>query len=156
MQQPTQDQLTLRANTAAYLQRKGASQRSKQALAMAMLACFTTSWANARHPDTDAPSVDSPALAAEPTTQAKSPVEVPLVPIESDVLNPEATREQLMQKFRDALAQPPAWIIAEHRLSDGTLEVTTRLGHFCAKPLLGHVESGLGGDITLAAPCVWF
>jgi hypothetical protein len=59
-----------------------------------------------------------------------------------------------MQKFRDALAQPP--IVAEHRFSDGSLEVTTHFGHFCAKPLPGHVESGLGGDITLAAPCAWF
>ncbi|HTS55346.1 MAG TPA: hypothetical protein VMH26_18915 [Burkholderiales bacterium] len=59
-----------------------------------------------------------------------------------------------MQKFRDALAQPP--IVAERRFSDGALEVTTRFGHFCAKPPPGHAESGLGGDITLAAPCAWF
>ena len=63
--------------------------------------------------------------------------------------------DQLMQKFRDALAEPPL-ILAEHRFSSGMLEVTTRSGRFCAKTLPGHVESGLGGDITLASPCVWF
>jgi hypothetical protein len=76
--------------------------------------------------------------------------------IESDALTPEPTQDQLMQKFRNTLAQPSALIVAERRLSDGTLELTTRLGHFCARPLPAHLESGLGGDITLAAPCAWF
>jgi hypothetical protein len=156
MQQSTLDQFTLRANTASSAERKGASQRTMQVFAVAMLGCFTMSWADAQNQDADAPFADGSTQAAEATSRGDSPVEVPLVPIESDALNPATTREKLMQKFRDALGQPPTWIVAEHRLSDGTLEVTTGLGHLCARPQPPHVASGLGGDIMLAAPCAWF
>jgi hypothetical protein len=110
--------------------------------------------ANAQSREADALPVHGPAHEAQPAAEGASSAEVPVVPVESERINPEPTQDELMQKFRDVLAQSP--IAAEHRFSDGALEVTTRFGHFCAKPLPGHVESGLGADITLAAPCAWF
>lgn len=86
-------------------------------------------------------------------------IEIPLDPIviESEALAPEPTLDQLFQNFRDVLGQPPSLLSSERRSNDGTLEVTTRLGRLCAKPLPGStVRSGLGGDITLAAPCPAF
>jgi hypothetical protein len=109
------------------------------------------SWALAQD-RSDAVPVDS----GGDQTQSSAELRLPPLVIEAQPTNPDPTQDQLMQKFRDALAQPPTLIVAEHRFSDGTLEVTTRLGRFCGKPLLPHVESGLGGDITLAAPCAWF
>jgi hypothetical protein len=114
------------------------------------------SWANAQDRNLEAPPVVSRAQEPQPTMQAGS-AEIPSVPVIEVVVvkTPDPTMDQLMQKFRDALAEPPL-LLAEHRFSSGMLEVTTGSGRFCAKTLPGHVESGLGGDITLASPCVWF
>jgi negative regulator of sigma E activity len=158
MRQPTPDQLPSRANTHRSQQARRAWQRSMQALGVAILTCLTMSWANAQYREPDALPVDSPAPEAQPTTQQDSSAEVWLAPvvIESEPMNPEPTQTQLLQKFHDALAQPRIVIVAEHRFSGDALEVTTRFGRFCANPPPGHVESGLGGDITLAAPCALF
>ena len=158
MQQPTPDQPPSRANTHSSEEREGVSQTARQALGMAILGCLAMSWASAQDPEREALPVDSVAHKAQPTTQGESSAELLLAPlvIEAQVTNPDLTQDQLMQKFRDALAQPSILILAEHRFSDGSLELTTRLGRFCARLLPGHLESGLGGDITLAAPCAWF
>ena len=92
------------------------------------------------------------------TTTAGSSAELPLAPIviESDAPSPPVGQDQLMRKFGEALGEPPGLAIAEHQLAHGPLEITTRFGHLCAEPPPAHVESGLGGDITLAAPCAVF
>ena len=90
--------------------------------------------------------------------QEDSSAEAPLVPIviESDAPSPPPGRDQLMSKFREALGGPPDLTVAEHQFTNGPLEITTRFGRLCAEPPPAHLESGLGGDITLAAPCAMF
>ena len=157
MQQPTPNQPLARPNTNSSQEPKSPSQRFMQTLGVTTLTCLTMSWANSQDRDLEAPPVDSRAQEPQPTMQVASSVEIPSVPVIEVVVvkTPDPTMDQLMQKFRDTLAEPPL-ILAEHRFSSGMLEVTTRSGHFCAKTLPGHVESGLGGDITLASPCAWF
>ena len=157
MQQPTPNQPPVKGESLLSQQPERPSRRFMQTLRVATLACLTMSWANAQDRDLEAPPVDSRAQQPQPTTQVDSSVEIPSVPVIEVVVvkTPDPTMDQLMQKFRDALAEPPL-ILAEHRFSNGMLEVITRSGRFCAKTLPGHVESGLGGDITLASPCVWF
>jgi hypothetical protein len=125
---------------------------------MAILGCLAMSWADAQDPKADAVPVDNVGYETQPATGGGSSVEFVLAPlvIEGQATSLDPTQDQLMQKFRDALAQPSTLTVAAHGFSDGTLELTTRLGRFCSKPLPAHVESGLGGDITLAAPCAWF
>jgi hypothetical protein len=98
------------------------------------------------------------AIEAQTTPEEGSSAEVPLVPIviESDALSPPPGRDELMSKFREALGQPPDLTVAEHQVTNGPLEITTRFGRLCAEPPPAHLESGLGGDITLAAPCALF
>jgi hypothetical protein len=105
-----------------------------QALGVAMLACLT------------------------PASEGSSVVEVPLAPIVviSEPLNPPPSQAQLMQKFRDALGQPPTLVVTEHQFVDGAVQMTTRFGRFCAGPPPGYLQSGLGGDIRLAARCASF
>jgi hypothetical protein len=123
-----------KANTHSPQRPKRFSQWFMQALGVGMLACLT------------------------PASEGSSVVEVPLAPIVvvSDPLNPNPTQDQLMRKFRDALGQPPTLGIAEHQFAGGALQMTTRFGRFCAGPPPGYLQSGLGGDIRLAAPCASF
>jgi hypothetical protein len=124
--------------------------RLVQALGVATLVCVTMSSTNARY--------DGPTVGTQPASQESPLVELPTAPpivIES-APNPDPTQDQLMQTFRDALGQPSNSSPSERRLSDGTVEVITRFAHLCAKPPLGRLESGLGGEITLAAPCAVF
>lgn len=65
----------------------------------------------------------------------------------------ELTPEQLRRKFGDALSQPSKPALQERRLDGGGLEVTTRFGRFCTRPMPAYLSSGLGGDIALLAPC---
>ena len=104
------------------------------------------------------PRYASPALetARASETGAVGEVRSPPVVIESDVLNLEPTLDQLMQKFRTALGQPSVSTVSERRLANGALEVTTSLGRFCTTPPPGYIQSALGGNITLAAPCALF
>ena len=81
--------------------------------------------------------------------------EVPPISIESEQPAAPPTQKELTRRFHDAL-KPLSHAPEERRLADGTLEITTRLGHFCAKPLPAQVESGVGGNIRLAAPCATF
>jgi hypothetical protein len=117
-----------------------------------------------------APGAQQDAAAAEEPTPAQqaeaapaapgdgSVLEIPLDPIviESDLLEPEPTLDQLLRKFRETLTKPPSFILSERQYAGGTLEVTTRWGRFCARPVPAFAQSGLGGDVTLAAPCAAF
>lgn len=98
------------------------------------------------------------AIEIPPTIQDEPSAEVPSEPIviESDAPSPAPGQEQLAQKFRDALGSPPASTITEHQLANGPLEITTRFGRLCAERPPGHLESGLGGEITVLAPCTVF
>jgi hypothetical protein len=122
-----------------------------------MAACLATSFAAAQDSGGGVQPERTGAEALPPSTDG-AVIEVPAEPIviESDTLTPEPTQDQLMRKFRDALGQPPSFIVSERQLAGGVLEVTTRFGRLCARPLPGQLHSGLGGDVTLASPCASF
>jgi hypothetical protein len=125
-----------------------------RAVGIAVVACLATPLAVAQdNHDPVPPTMSETALPSADGAVIEVPAE-PIV-IESDALTPEPTQDQLLQKFRDALGQPPSLVVSERQLAGG-LEVTTRFGHFCARALPAQVRSGLGGDITLAAPCASF
>jgi len=98
------------------------------------------------------------AIETPPTIQEEPAAEVPSEPIviESDAPSPAPGEEELAQKFREALGSVPDSTIAEHQLANGPLVVTTPFGRLCAEPPPRHLESGLGGEITLLAPCTVF
>jgi hypothetical protein len=104
------------------------------------------------------PRYARPALETAPADAEGSVVEVPAAPVvvEGDMMNPEPTLEERAQKFRTALGQPSVSTVSERRLANGALEVTTSLGRFCTTPPPRYVQSGLGGDIALVAPCALF
>jgi hypothetical protein len=104
------------------------------------------------------PRYASLALETAPGSEKGSVGEVrsPPVVIESEVLNLDPTLDQLMQKFRTALGRPSVSSVSERRLANGALEVTTSLGRFCTTAPPGYIQSALGGNITLAAPCALF
>lgn len=68
--------------------------------------------------------------------------------IESDQIEP--SREEMVRRFHDQLKDPP---IGERQIADG-LEVKTRNGHFCRQAVHAGVQSSVGGDVTLLAPCL--
>jgi hypothetical protein len=91
----------------------------------------------------------------QPENEGQALREMPPVSIESDQPAARPTQEELKRKFHDALKRRPS-APEERRLADGTLETTTQLGHFCAKPLPVQAQSGVGGSISLATPCATF
>jgi hypothetical protein len=98
-------------------------------------------------------------LGADPLLPSDSvAVEVPAEPIviEGEAAPPEPTLDQRMQKFRDALPPPPSYVVSERQLADGLTEIHTRFGRLCVRPVPSQIQSGLGGDIALAAPCTSF
>lgn len=106
------------------------------------------------------PRYAHPALETAPGDVEGSVVEVPSAPVvvEGEMLTPDPTLDERMEKFRTALGlgQPSVSIFSERRLADGALEVTTSLGRLCTTPPARYTQSTLGGDITLVAPCVLF
>jgi len=104
------------------------------------------------------PRYARPASETAPGDVEGSVVEIPSAPVvvESDMLNPEPTLEERVEKFRTALGQPSVSTFSERRLANGALEVTTSLGRLCTTPPARYIQSGLGGDGTLVAPCVLF
>jgi hypothetical protein len=99
--------------------------------------------------------VHKPALEAPTTNGDSSVVDTSLAPItiEGERLYPAPALDNSARKFRDALGPPPILIASERQLTDGAMELTTRFGRFCAKPLPGYLQSNIGGNITLAARC---
>jgi len=93
------------------------------------------------------PRYARPALETAPADVEGSVVEIPSAPVvvESDMLNPEPTLDERMQKFRAALGQPSVSTVSERRLANGALEVTTSLGRFCTTPPPRYMQSSLGG-----------
>ena len=104
------------------------------------------------------PMSGADAIETQTSIQESPPAEIPLPPIviESTPGSPDLTLDQLMQKFREALGSPPALVISEHQFYNGPLEIVTPFGRLCAEPPPARLESGLGGQINLAAPCAVF
>jgi len=125
--------------------------RIMKALGVAILVCLQMSWANAKHQEVETFRVDNPALEAPPTSEDSSTVDAssPPVVIEGEQMYPDDPK----QKFREALGPPPSLVASEHQFGDGSMELSTRFGRFCAKPVPGSVQLRIGGDITLAARC---
>lgn len=130
-------------------------QRILAALGVAMFVCLPRSWANVKDQETEPLEVRKPAPEAPATKGNSSAVDTSLAPviIEGERLYPEAS---FQQKFGAALGPPPVLIAIERQFTDGTMQVTTRFGHFCAKPLPGYLQSGIGGTITLVPRCAWY
>ena len=59
---------------------------------------------------------------------------------------PAPDHDSFMQKVR-------RWFGTDKALD---AEIRTRFGRFCVRPVPPQVQSGLGGDISLAAPCASF
>jgi hypothetical protein len=131
-------------------------QRIVLALGVAMLACLPMSWANAKHQEAEDPGVHKPALEAPPTNGNSTVVDTSVAPItiEGERLYPDP--DNFERKFRDALGPPPILIATERQFTDGAMELTTRFGHFCAKPLPGYLQSNIGGSNTLVARCAHY
>ena len=77
------------------------------------------------------------------------------ITIESDQPSPPPSEQELRRRFRESL-NPRASGPEERVLGDGTVEITTQVARLCAKPSPVQSQSGVGGKITLAAPCVQF
>ena len=97
-------------------------------------------------PETPSGSASS---AAEPGSVVA--VQVEPVIVESEPLEP--TREQMVRRFRELLSEPPSFIVSERQFASGVVEVTTRTARFCVRPTGPWAQSGVGGDVTIAAPC---
>jgi hypothetical protein len=99
---------------------------------------------------------EAPLYAGEgPPNGEESLIEMPPISIETDEQAASPTQEELRRKFHDALERRPR-ALEERRLADGTLEITTQLGHFCSRPLPVQPASGLGGNVRLTTPCAKF
>jgi hypothetical protein len=101
----------------------------------------------------------APATPSGATPEPETPVlEVPAPPvvIEGELPHLEPTPEDLIQHLRDALKAPPSFLYSERRLTDDTIEATTRFGRFCSPPVPGQPISGVGGDVRLLERCASF
>jgi hypothetical protein len=114
------------------------SQRVMQVSVAALLACLSLCAAGAKQPDQPAHRAQDPA----PEAEFPSPIV-----IQGEELRPDDS----MRRFRDTLERSAG--PSERRLADGTVELITRFGRFCVKPLPSHLQPGIGGDLTLAARC---
>ena len=133
------------------------SRHTLSALALAVLGSLACPAVAIENAETPAPTGGLGANTSPRSTDG-SVIEVPAEPIviEGEGLAPEPTLDQLMQKFREALSQPPSYVISERQLAGGLMEIRTRFGRFCVRPVPPQVQSGLGGDTALVAPCTSF
>jgi hypothetical protein len=95
---------------------------------------------------------------AEPEPPAAPRIEVNpgSVVIEAEPLQLEPGMGELVQRFRDRLADDRPLDPVEDRLLSGALEVHTRYGRFCIAPLPTYLSSDLAGGLTLASRCAMF
>jgi len=124
------------------------SRRLMHALAGALLACLSIFAMGARQADQPVPSERDPSLEAQAVDQPSPAGEFPSpIVIQEEELSPDDS----MQRLRDTLGRRAGR--SERRLTDGTVELITRFGRFCVKPLPPGLQPGIGGDTTLAARC---
>jgi hypothetical protein len=127
--------------------------RSILAMAVATVLCFAAC-ISAAEDSANRSAADGSLSESLSPSEAGAAAQIPVEPIVIEGDGAEPTLDQLMRKFGEALAQPPS--LNERRLSGGVLEVTTRFGRFCTQPMPAYLSSGLGGDLTLLAPCAGF
>ena len=138
----------LQQRWSALCPRREASQKLRQVVVATVLAGLSLYAASARQPDQQSPGTRDPSSEARPADQPNSTEEFPSpIVIQGEELGPDDS----MRKFRDTL-QPPAGV-SERRLADGTVELVTRFGRFCVKPLPPSLQPHIGGEVTLAARC---
>ena len=119
-----------------------------QVLAAAVLAALSLSAAGARQLEPQSSGTRTPSSEAQSADQPNSAEELPPpIVIEGEELRPDDS----MRQFRDALRRPDG--ASERRLADGTVELVTRFGRFCVKPLPSSLQPQIGGEVTLAARC---
>lgn len=141
------DRLQQRSQRSARLPRHE-PRREAQALVAALLAGLSLCAAGAKQPEQQAPLAQDPASEAQLVDQRNSISELPSpIVIQGEELRPDDS----MRQFRDTLA--PAAGPSERRLADGTVELVTRFGRFCVKPLPPYLQPRIGGEVTLAARC---
>jgi len=102
----------------------------------------------AKQPEQEALRTQDPAPEVQPADQSSSTGEPPSpIVIQGEELRPDDS----MRQFRDALGSPAG--VSERRLADGTVELVTRIGRFCVKPVPPYLQPRIGGEVTLAARC---
>ena len=138
----------LQQRWSALCPRREAPQKLQQALVAAVLVGLSLCAAGARQPEQQSPVPQDPYSEAQPADRPNSADELPSPIV---IQGEELGSDDSMRKFRDTL-QPPAGV-SERRLSDGTVELVTRFGRFCVKPLPPSLQPRIGGDVTLAARC---
>ncbi len=87
--------------------------------------------------------------------QIDSSQEAVTISVEADQPSLPPTEQQLRRRLRESLGRPVD-TPQERLLGDGTLEITTRVARFCARPSLVQSQTGVGGNVTVAAPCTQF
>ena len=113
----------------------------------ALLVGLSLSAAGAKQPEPQSLGTQDPAPAM-PADQANSIGELPApIVIQGEELRPDDS----MRQFRDTLA--PSAGASERRPADGSVELVTRFGRFCLKPLPPYLQPRIGGEVTLAARC---
>ena len=122
--------------------------RKAQALVAALLAGLSLCAAGAKQPEQQALQAQEPASEAQPADQPNSTGELPSpILIQGEEVRPDDS----MRQFRDTLT--PAAGASERRPADGSVELVTRFGRFCLKPLPPYLQPRIGGEVTLAARC---
>jgi hypothetical protein len=130
-------------------------QRIVPALGLALLACLPASRADAKQQAGTDFGMDRPALEAPPTNEDSFSVDTSSSPvtIEGQRLYPDSAPDSLERNFHDALGPPTSLIVSERRFTDGAIELTTRFGRFCAKPLPGYLQSHIEASMTVVGRC---
>jgi hypothetical protein len=90
-----------------------------------------------------------------PQSAPRTEVNPGSVVIEAEPLELEPGIGELMQRFRDRLADERPLDPVEDRLLSGAIEVNTRYGRFCIAPLPTYLSSDLAG-LALASRCAMF
>jgi hypothetical protein len=95
--------------------------------------------------------------AGTPRREANEPPPY-LFAIEGVVIEAEWLKEEpsVEEQLRRSLAAPEYLVPVERVLSDGALEVRTRIGRFCSNPLPSYITSGMIGALPPILPCFGF
>jgi hypothetical protein len=104
--------------------------------------------------------IATPALAGEtdaaatPRREANEPPPY-LFAIEGVVIEAEWLKEEptIEEQLRRSLAAPEYLVPVERVLSEGALEVRTRVGRFCSNPLPSYITSGMISALPPILPC---
>jgi hypothetical protein len=103
-------------------------------------------------------SEDQPAPAPVQAPSEAPPIELSIggIVIEAEWLKVEPSLEEQAQEFRKALAVPDLLTPVERSFADGSVEVQTRYGKFCLRPVPDYLQASIGSGLALAARCAAF